>query len=294
MVKIGVNPIVWSNDDDTQLGGDIPVERCLSEARAAGYAGIELGHKMPRDPRMLQDLLRAARLELISGWWGTRLLERTVQEEIEALEPHMNLLIAMGCDVLVLAEVTGAVHPVQGVHWGRRPVLHPSTLSTLGEDLTELAEYTRQRGLRVVYHHHVGTVIQSAGDIHDLMRASGDALGLLLDTGHAVVAGVSPLEILQHHGERVHHVHLKDVRAGPLELAELKKSSFLEAVKAGMFTVPGDGMLEWAPVFETLAKLKYDKWLVVEAEQDPMQADPARYARMGYRFVKSQVEALGL
>ncbi len=294
MVRIGVNPIVWSNDDDHALGSDISVQRCLSEARAAGYSGIELGHKLPRDPQSLKALLGAAHLDLVSGWWGARLLERSLQAEIEALQPHLNLLLAMGCDVLVLAEVTGAVHSIEGVHWGQRTVLHPSTLKGLAENLTSLAEHCLQSGLQVAYHHHVGTVIQSAADIHDLMKASGHALGLLLDTGHAVVGGVSPLELLQEHGHRIHHVHLKDVRAGPLQTAELKRSSFLDAVRAGMFTVPGDGMIAWDPIFAALKGVDYTKWLVVEAEQDPMQAEPARYARMGYRFVRDQVQSVSL
>lgn len=293
MVRIGVNPIVWSNDDDRSLGAEISVEQCLSEARAAGYQGIELGHKLPRDPRRLSELLGGHGLELVSGWWSTRLLERTVLEEIEALEPHLNLLIAMGCDVLIAAEVTGAVHPAP-VPWERRPVLHPSALRGLAEDLTELGDYVAARGLRLAYHHHVGTVIQSGADVHQLMAASGASVGLLVDTGHAVVAGVSPVELLDHHADRVAHVHLKDVRPGPLEVAGLKSASFLDAVRAGMFTVPGDGMVEYDPVFERLKGMGYRGWLVVEAEQDPLQAPPARYARLGYKFVKSKVEAYGL
>jgi inosose dehydratase len=294
MVKIGVNPIVWSNDDDHSLGGDISFEQCLSEARAAGFEGIELGHKFPQDPQVLQGALAEAQLQLVSGWWSTRLLERTVIEEVEALEAHMNLLIAMGCDTLIAAEVTGTVHPVRDIHWSRRPCLHPNALSTLAEDLTELGAYVGTRGLQLVYHHHVGTVIQSASDIDKLMRGSGDEVGLLVDTGHAVVAGVSPVELLRSHARRVKHVHLKDVRAGPLETAGLKQSCFLEAVAAGMFTVPGDGMIDWTPIFEELRRNDYAQWLVVEAEQDPMQAPPARYARMGYKFVRRLCEEAGL
>lgn len=292
-MRIGVNPIVWSNDDDRSLGAEISVQQCLSEARAAGFEGIELGHKLPRDPRQLTELLSPHGLSLISGWWSSKLLERTVEEEIEALEPHLNLLIGMGCDVLIVAEVTGAVHPAP-VPWSRRPVLHPSTLRALAEDLTRLGDHVRQRGLRLAYHHHVGTVIQSGSEVHELMRASGPSVELLVDTGHAVVAGVSPVELLEHHGDRLAHVHLKDVRPGPLEVAELKSSSFLDGVRAGMFTVPGDGMVEYDDVFERLARLRYRGWLVVEAEQDPIEAPPARYARMGYRFVKDKVEAFGL
>ncbi len=294
MVKIGVNPIVWSNDDDHSLGGDISFEQCLSEARAAGFQGIELGHKFSQDPQVLTEVLASAQLELISGWWSTRLLERTVIEELEALEAHMNLLIAMGCDVLIVAEVTGATHPARDIHWDRRPCLHPSTLRGLAEDLTELGAYVGKRGLQLVYHHHLGTVIQSGSEIDRLMHDSGDELGLLVDTGHAVVAGVSPAELLRQHAGRVHHVHLKDVRAGPLETATLNRACFLDAVAGGMFTVPGDGMIDWMPIFEELKRSEYDRWLVVEAEQDPIKAPPARYARMGYKFVRKLQEATQL
>ncbi|MCB9650814.1 MAG: myo-inosose-2 dehydratase [Deltaproteobacteria bacterium] len=294
MVRIGVNPIIWSNDDLRTLGGDIPLEQCLEEAQEVGFQGIELGHKFPQDPRALRSVLLDHDLELVSGWWGTRLLERTVEEELDAMEAHLNLLAGMGCDVLVLAEVTGTVHPDKNTWWERRPVLHPGTLKRLGEDLSRLAEHTLRRGVRVAYHHHVGTVIQGASEIHALMGATSDAVGLLLDTGHAVVAGVSPEELLDRHGRRICHVHLKDVRPGPLEVAGMKRASFLDAVVDGMFTVPGDGMVDFVPVFKGLAEHRYRGWLVVEAEQDPVRAPPLEYAARGYGFVRAGVRAAGL
>ena len=294
MVRIGVNPIIWSNDDLRTLGADISLERCLTEARQAGFEGVELGHKFPQDPQALREALSGHDLELISGWWGTRLLERTLEEELDALEPHLNLLAGLGCDVLVLAEVTGTVHPDRTTWWERRPVLHPGTLKRLGAELSRLAEHTRRRGVRVAYHHHVGTVIQTAPEIHGLMAATSEAVGLLLDTGHAVVGGVSPEELMDRHGRRVCHVHLKDVRPGPLEAAGLRRASFLDAVVDGMFTVPGDGMVVFAPVLRGLAAQRYRGWLVVEAEQDPARAPPLEYATRGHDFVRAGAKAAGL
>src|SRR5712691_8179332 len=108
-VSLGVSPIGWSNDDLPELGGEIPLETCLAEAREAGFAGIELGNKFPRDPVLLRPILARHSLALISGWYSGRLLDRSIEEEMAAIEPHLSLLVALGCPVLVYAETSGGI-----------------------------------------------------------------------------------------------------------------------------------------------------------------------------------------
>ncbi|MCG8423534.1 MAG: myo-inosose-2 dehydratase [Proteobacteria bacterium] len=284
--RIGINPLTWTNDDMPELGGDISLEQCLSEARQAGYQGIELGHKFPRDPERLEPLLRTYQLSLISGWYSGRLLDRTVEQEIAAMTPHLDLLCAMGCEVVVFAEITGCVHGKRQTPLSRRPRLSLDEYKDLGERLTRIAQHCGSRGLRLSYHHHMGTVVETESEVDALMAHSGDSVFLVLDTGHIFYAGGDPVAVARRYGTRIAHVHCKDVRPRVLDESRKRDRSFLDSVLAGVFTVPGDGCIDYASLLPILRDAGYSGWLVVEAEQDPAQAHPLTYATMGYRHLQ--------
>ena len=293
-VRLGISPIGWSNDDLPELGGDTPLDSCLAEARAAGYEGVELGHKFPRDPAILRHILERFGVALISGWYSGRLLERSVRAEIAAIEPHCSLLVAMGCAVLVYAETSGSIagdrhHPLSG-----RPRLGASDWHDFGVRLTELADHLSACGIALVYHHHMGTVIESEAEIDRLMAVTGDKVGLLLDTGHAAYAGVDPASLIRRHGDRIKHVHCKDVRREVLARVRADNASFLDAVLDGVFTVPGDGCVDFSGALAELAAADYNGWLVVEAEQDPEKAPPLAYARIGFAQLRAAAARAGL
>src|SRR6266851_2897103 len=245
-VRLGVSPIGWSNDDLPELGGDTPAETCLAEARQAGFAGIELGNKFPRDPALLRPVLQRHKLSLISGWHSGRLLERSVDEELAAIEAHLALLVAMGCAVLVYAETSGSIAGDRHRPLSGRPQLRGAEWGDFAGRLTELADRVARRGIRLAYHHHMGTVVQSEAEIDRLMAAAGASVGLLLDTGHLAFAGGDPVALARRHGHRIAHVHCKDVRPGVLARIRAADTSFLDAVIDGVFTVPGDGCLDFA------------------------------------------------
>ena len=255
-----------------ELGLETPLEVCLAEAREAGYAGVELGHKFPRDPAVLAPILDRFALQLVSGWYGARLLERSAAEEIEALAAHLGLLEAMGCEVMVFAEVTGAVHSRRGVALSRRPVLAEADWPRFAAKLTALGDHLAEHGMALAYHHHMGTVIESEDEIDRLLAATGPNVGLLLDSGHLVYAGGDPAAVATRHGRRIRHVHCKDVRPELLARVRTADTSFLDAVVEGVFTVPGDGVIDFTAVFVALKAAGYGGWLVVEAEQDPAKA----------------------
>jgi inosose dehydratase len=292
-VRLGINPIGWTNDDMPELGDDTPLEVCLQEARAAGYDGIELGRKFPRNARELRPLLARHGLSLVSGWHGAHLRTRPAREEIDAMQADVQLLEDMGCSVMVFAEASDSVHARRDVPLSRRPILGHEEWPRFGERLTEVAEHLRGRGLRLAYHHHVGTVVETEEDIDRLMEVAGKTVGLLLDTGHLAYAGGSLLRVVRRHAHRLAHVHCKDVRPGVL--AEVRRSdrSFLDAVLAGVFTVPGDGVVDYGALLPVLKSIGYAGWLVVEAEQDPAVANPATYARLGFLNL-SRAAAAGL
>jgi inosose dehydratase len=294
VIRLGINPLTWSNDDLPELGGDTPLETCLAEAREAGFAGVELGHKFPRDPTLLREVLDQHGLALASGWYGARLLSRSVEEELEALAPHADLLAACGAKAVVFAEVTGAVHGERATPLSARPRLVDDGWRRLGDALTRVGDALEARGLRLAYHPHMGTVVESEADVEALLAASGPSVGLLLDTGHLTYAGGDVVSLARRHATRVAHVHLKDVRAAVLEEARVADRPFLDAVVRGVFTVPGDGTVDYPAVLAILAEARYQGWLVVEAEQDPAVAHPLTYARMGYSYTARETRAAGL
>lgn len=140
-VRIGVNPIAWSNDDKQSLGGHIPLDICLMEARQAGYAGIELGNKFPRDAATLRPILQAHDIDLVGGWYSTELLARSVADEIAAVADHLKLLKDMKCDVFILAETSNAIHGNEAAHLSASPVLDPVEMATFCKDMTEFCTY---------------------------------------------------------------------------------------------------------------------------------------------------------
>jgi inosose dehydratase len=292
MIRIGTNPIGWSNDDLLELGGATPLETCLSEASQAGYAGIELGHKFPRHADTLRPLLRAHGLELVSGWYSASLRTRSVQDEYAALRPHLDLLKAMGSTVLVFAECSGAVHGDRAATLSRRPVMPDAEWHAFAARLTELADAVATEGVALAYHHHMGTVVQTAGEVDRLMAATGPSVKLLLDSGHATFAGADPATLARRHRARIAHIHCKDVRPAIMQQALDHDWSFLDAVVAGVFTVPGDGSVDFPAVLRELHN--YNGWLVVEAEQDPVKAHPLTYAKLGYENLRRFAAQAGL
>ncbi len=282
-VRLAVSPIGWKNDDLPEIGADIPLERVLAEAALAGYAGIERGGSFPTEPEVLRRLLARYGLVLVGGWVSGRLLELGVEAELRRLAPTLELFRACGASVLVYAETSGSIQTRRQIPLERRPRLDERGLADLARALSEVARHCADAGVPLAYHHHMGTVVETAAEVDALMRASHEAVGLLLDTGHLVFAGADPLEVARRWRARIRHVHFKDVRPAVLAQVRAKPTSFLDAVLAGVFTVPGDptGCTDFAAVAQVLHQGGYDGWVVVEAEQDPARAEPFTYARLG-------------
>lgn len=287
-IRVGANPIIWSNDDFRDLGGDIPLEQCLAEMQTAGYAGSELGHKYPRNPDILEPLLDTYDLQLVSGWHSLYLLDRPFEEERRRYLEHLELLQHMRSSVIIAAECSRRIYHDPGAPLrfdAHDAPLSDSDWDRLTSGLESLANLASGRGLRLVYHHHMGTVIQNRSEIDELMRRT-EALHLLADTGHLAFADVDPLEVFRAHLARISHVHLKDVRPEIVRRARSERHGFATAVRAGVFTVPGDGGIDFAPIVELLRGSGYRGWLVVEADQDPRRSPPLRYARMGRAYIR--------
>ena len=290
-VRLGTNPIGWSNDDLRSLGGETPLETCLLEARLAGFDGIELGHKFPCDAAVLAPILARHDLALVSGWYSSKLLIRDAAAEWDAMRPHLDLLRTMGCNVLILAEASGAIHGDQAVPLSCRPTMTDAEWGLFAARLTALAVAAAAQEMDIAYHHHMGTVVQTEAEIDRLMAETGPSVKLLLDTGHAIFAGADPVALARRHRPRIAHVHCKDVRSGVLAAVRRDDRSFLDSVVAGVFTVPGDGIVDFPAALAELPG--YDGWLVVEAEQDPARAHPLTYARLGHDNLRAFATTAG-
>lgn len=293
-IRFGVSPIAWANDDMPELGGDTPLESILKDIQELGFEGVELGGKFPRDVAMLKPLLQGHGIDLIGGWYSGSLLVQDAEAEIVALQPHLELLKAMGSTVFVFAETSNAVHGNRAVPLSGTPRLSGADWVLFGSRMTEVADYIQAQGLKFAYHHHLGTVVENAADLQAFIDNTGPSVGLTLDTGHAALGGVDSLEVIRDHPARVAHVHCKDVRWETFAKAKESESSFLDGVLSGMFTVPGDGGLDYAEVMRALKAIDYAGWIVIEAEQDPKLADPRIYAALGLKTLKDEAAKAGL
>lgn len=293
-VRFGVSPIAWINDDMPELGADTSLEQVLAESRDIGFAGIELGGRFPRDAATLATLLARFQLVLVGGWYSASLLTRSAREEIVALQAHLGLLQALGCTVFIIAETSNAIHGDRNRALSASPRLDRAGWARFGEKLTEVADYVAAAGMRLAYHHHLGTVVESGEDIERFLEATGPSVGMTIDTGHAALGGVDAVWLIRTHPQRVTHVHCKDIRGEIFRKIKAEGASFLSGVLHGMFTVPGDGDIDFKEVVRALAAIGYSGWIIVEAEQDPAIADPRRYGQLGLTNLRREAAAAGL
>jgi inosose dehydratase len=287
-VRIAIAPIGWTNDDWPGLGGEIPFDQCIREMSEAGYAGCELGGKFPKEPGQLRAALEPLGLELATGWISLYFTEpERGAETLAAFDAHSALLAAMGSKVVVVCECGGSVQSGPLPVSSARPRFDDGDWRRLVDGLHRIGGVAKERGLDIVYHHHMGTGIQSAAEVDRLMAATDPArVSLLVDSGHFTFAGDDPVPVLRRHAARVKHLHLKDVRAEVAAWAHRTGASFEQSVRAGVFTVPGDGDVDMRAFLRAAEEIGYEGWMVVEAEQDPAKAPPLEYARKGREFVR--------
>ncbi len=296
-IRIGANPIGWSNDDLIEIGGETPLETCLAEAREAGIEGMELGNKFPREPAALKAALAPYGMACIGGWYSTELLRRSPAEEFAAAKPHRDLLKAMGTSVFIVCECSNTIHGNRAAPLSTRPVMPGDGWAAFGQSMSDFASRLADEGLKLCYHHHMGTVVQTESDIDSFMAAAKPPVHLLLDTGHATWGGSDPAALARRYGDRISHVHCKDVRLDKAHQAEREDWSFLDAILGkggdlGVYTVPGDGAVDYIDVFQSLPG--YAGWVVLEAEQDPHKANPLAYAKKGVAHLRAALKEAGL
>ena len=286
-IKLAIAPIGWTNDDLPELGGEIPFEQCVSEMALAGFSGSEVGNKYPKDPKILNKALKLRGLTICNAWFSSFLTVKPYREVEAAFITHRDFLHSVGAELIGVSEQGYSIQGLETPVMENKPVFSDEEWKRLCDGLMKLGKKAGQKGMRLAFHHHMGTGVQTGDEIGRLMENTDPSLvGLLYDTGHLYFTGVDHLSILKKWTSRIIHVHLKDIRPAVLKKAKAGKWSFLRAVKEGVFTVPGDGAINFGPVFDQLKKANYTGWWVVEAEQDPAKANPLEYALKARSYIR--------
>ena len=293
-VKIGISPIAWQNDDLPDLTANYTMEQALREAREIGYTGVERGQRMPRDTEGLRAYLNASDLALCGGWCSGNMLVNDVAAECAAIRPQVEQFVALGAPCIVYSECSNTVQGRIEVPVSARPKLSREEVAAYAAKLSEVAKWCAHQGMTMAYHHHMGSIIEAEADLDALMEGSVPELKLCFDTGHLLFGGGDVMATLNRWGERVHHVHYKDIRPDVVSDVRQHDRSFLDAVIAGAFTVPGDGCIDFAEVTCALKNMGYEGWIVVEAEQDPAKAPPYQFSKMGYDHIVRLCDEAGI
>ena len=295
-INVGISLIAWQNDDLPDLTANFTTEGAMEDAGRIGYAGVERGRRMPADTNGLRAYLDRYGVSLCGGWCSGNLMVSSLDEEKDCVRQQVDQFVALDAPCIVYAECSNTVQGSLETPVNARPKLSRDEIKSYGAKLTELAKWMANKGLTLSYHHHMGSMIEDADDIDWLMDGSGPEVTLLYDTGHLVFAGADPLAVLDKWGDRVHHVHFKDVRVDKMRWVREENRSFLDGVRAGVYSVPGDpeGCIDFQAITDRLKTMDYNGWIVVEAEQDPALAPPFEYSKMGYEHIKEICHRSGL
>jgi inosose dehydratase len=296
MILYGTNPIAWSNDDDQSIGAHLTLDDCLSDCRKIGFDGIEKGHKMPGDGAMLKARLAEYGLRYAAGWHSTNLLVNDIDTEKSSLAQFIEMTKAAAGDHINACECSNTVHGNAAVPVNDRPIMTDAQWERFSAGYEELSRFAADRGVKMGYHHHMGTIIESGADIDRFMAMAGSHTRLLLDTGHCTFGGTNPATVAEKYMGRVTHIHCKNIRPEIMRQVREDNLSFLEGVRRGAFTVPGDpeGCVDFAPVLRVAAEHGYSGWLVIEAEQDSLVREPFVYQSMGLAALRSMTRAAGI
>ena len=288
-VKLGIAPIGWTNDDMPDLGAENTFEQCVSEMALAGFKGTEIGNKYPKDPEVLKHKLDVRGLQVCNAWFSSLLTSEPYEVTIQNFIAHRDKLNFLGAKVIGASEQGNSIQgkldvPILGPD---KPVYTEEQWKTVCKGFNEMGALAREKGMYFTVHHHMGTGVQTVEEIDRLMdETDPELVFLLFDSGHLSFAGIDPLPVLKKYIKRIKHVHLKDLRLKVYEEVKKQNMSFLDAVRAGVFTVPGDGDVDFTSIFEVLAENNYEGYVLVEAEQDPAKANPFEYAVNARKYIK--------
>ena len=289
--KLGMSPIAWWNDDLPELSDVVSLEECLRQSRSAGFTGMEKGRRFPETAEEMIPILKKADVTLCGGWFSGTIVNESIEANMRRIQPMIDLFKAVDAPCIVYGEVGRSIQGDKSAPLATKPKLTGDEMKDYARRVTELADWVEAQGMPVVYHHHMGAVVETEKELDSFMHHSG--ISLLFDAGHMAFAGGDVMRVIDNHYKRIKHVHTKDVRMDVINKLDRSKQSFLDAVELGAFTVPGDGSLDFEAIVKKLAGYGYEGWFVVEAEQDPKKAPPLRMAQIGHKELMRVMTAAG-
>ena len=299
-VRIGTAPISWGACEIPGWGDQVPYAQVLDEMHQAGYVGTELGPPgyLPGDATVLKRELALRALAPIGAFWPVTLHDESLHDDaIESAIETIELLAAIGAPVLVLADAGGDMRTAVA---GRVPADGSASFSDdewarFADGANEIARSAREVGIITAFHPHAGSYIESPNEIEMLLgQTDADLVGLCLDTGHIAYGGSDVVDISRRHGDRIRHVHLKDLRSDVLRSAVDRGIEFRDAVGEGVFAPLGDGSLDLRGVLRALDAVSYAGWLVVEQDVRlgvTPSADPKASAKRSRAFLREAIGA---
>lgn len=288
-VKLAIAPIAWTNDDLPSLGAENSFAQCVSEMALAGFTGSEVGCKYPKDTQVLKEKLALRGIQICNAWFSTFFADGKEEETIKGFLAHRDFLHEMGAKVIGCSEQSGSIQGADKAVFEEKPHWSDAEWDRVVAGYNKLAQLAAEKGMTVCLHHHMGTGVQTPAEIDRFMERTDPEVGLLLDTGHIYYSEGSQqavLDVLNKYVKRIPHVHLKDIRDEKRNQIIAEHRTFLDGVRLGAFTVPGDGVIDFKPIFDILDQAGYEGWMVVEAEQDPAIADPLEYAQKARRYIR--------
>ena len=287
-VKLGIAPIAWTNDDMPDVGKENTFEQCVSEMALAGFTGSEVGNKYPKDPAELKKALDLRGVEICNQWFSSFLITKPFEEVEKEARAQLAFLKAMGSKIIGFSEQS---HSVQGQLdtpvFGRKYVMNDEEWDLLCTGLNKLGKIAKEEyGISLTFHHHMGTVVQTDAETQRMLdNTDPNYVSLLYDSGHFAYSGEDPTAMVKKYIGRIKHVHLKDIRREVVDRVKAENLSFLDGVRAGAFTIPGDGCIDFEPIFKVLEDAGYEGYMLVEAEQDPAKANPLEYAIRARKYI---------
>lgn len=292
-VKLGIAPIAWTNDDMPDLGAENTFEQCISEMALAGFTGCEVGNKYPRnDIPALKKALSIRNMQICNAWFSSFLITKPYEEVEKDFIEHITFLKEMGAKVVGISEQGHSIQGTDKSIFEEKYIMNDEEWDMLCTGINKLGKVAKDMGIKLCLHHHMGTVVQTEAEIDRLMaNTDPEVFGLLFDSGHLAYCGEDYMSVLKKYANRIRHVHLKDIRPEMVKKVRDEHLSFLQGVRLGTFTVPGDGAIDFKPIFEVLEKTGYEGYVLVEAEQDPAIANPLEYAIKARKYI-SEVSGL--
>lgn len=286
--RIGTAPVNWNNRDVPDYRPWTPYARMLDEMAAAGYDGTEYGIEFPSDPARVQRDLDRRGLKLASMFCDLNLRDEALRAvEIERAEGQARFLTSMGGDVIIIADNGDERRRAVAGRVDGSVALDEAGWASLTAGLHELAGRCAGLGVRVAFHNHVGTYVETKEELSRLLDATDpDSVGLCYDVGHMLYAGGEVMDLVGRYGRRIRYVHLKDVDLALRDRCIRERLGFHEALRAGIFPELGAGGVDFAGFLGALDSLDYSGWIIVE--QDTTKKSPKDSATLNREYLRTR------